>query len=280
MRRLRYLIRRIPVLRSVAVFCMRVGRVAGVLMGTARATLLWLFRSREHTNLTYDLTEINKRYLASLIAIVTDVSYDEIATYIRELEADEELSAHIQRSVRESDDAFLMDSTVRFGRRLGWYALVRALKPGVVVETGVDKGLGSCVLTAALRRNLKDGYPGYYYGTDINLFAGSLFCGEYRKFGEILYGNSIASLQRLDISIDVFISDSEHSATYEEREYQAVAEKLSSHAVIVGDDALATDRLLDFALATDRQFLFFREVPRGHWYPGEGLGVAFRSRRE
>ena len=43
-----------------------------------------------------------------------------------------------------------------YGRRLGWYALVRALKPRTVVETGADKGLGSCVLAALrLRFNWK-----------------------------------------------------------------------------------------------------------------------------
>ena len=31
-------------------------------------------------------------------------------------------------------------------------------KPKIVVETGVDKGLGACVLTAALMKNSEEGY--------------------------------------------------------------------------------------------------------------------------
>jgi hypothetical protein len=34
---------------------------------------------------------------------------------------------------------------------------------------------------------------------------------------------------------------------------------------------------MTFALETNRQFLFFREEPAGHWYGGAGIGVAFRQ---
>lgn len=55
---------------------------------------------------------------------------------------------------------------------------MRATKPAVVVETGVDKGLGSCLLSAALTRNSEDEHPGYFYGTDINPKVGYLLQAE------------------------------------------------------------------------------------------------------
>jgi predicted O-methyltransferase YrrM len=164
-----------------------------------------------------------------------------------------------------------------YGRRLGWYALVRALKPRFIVETGVDKGLGACVLTAALRRNVADGSEGRYIGTDINPEAGYLLRGEYARYGEILYGDSIESLATLTEQIDIFINDSDHSAEYEAREYVVVQDKLSDNALIVCDNAHVTDCLMQFALETDRHFLFVREEPAGHWYGGAGIGVAFRQ---
>ena len=97
------------------------------------------------------------------------------------------------------------------------------------METGVDKGLGSCVLSAALLRNHAEGHPGRYLGTDINPQAGWLFQGPYRKAGQILYGDSIESLQCLEGPIDLFINDSDHSAEYEEREYACITSK--SHRV-------------------------------------------------
>lgn len=162
-----------------------------------------------------------------------------------------------------------------YGRRLGWYALVRALKPRTVVETGVDKGLGSCVLAAGLLRNRAEGHPGRYLGTDINPQAGWMFQGAYREAGEILYGDSIESLQRLEGPIDLFINDSDHSSEYEEREYACIALKLSPTAVVLGDNAFVTDKLYQFAVVTGRRFLFFSEKPADHWYPGAGIGAAW-----
>ena len=75
------------------------------------------------------------------------------------------------------------------------------------METSVDKGLGACVLTAALIRNSKEGYPGRYYGTEINPEAGYLLQEEYAEFGEILWGDSIESLKKFDKKIDMFIHD-------------------------------------------------------------------------
>ena len=243
----------------------------------AKHFIAWLFTSREYTNYTYALTEINRRYLAAFVAQVTPASYADALAYIQELDSDADLKEHIREAIEASGEGRFADPDVRYGRRLGWYAIVRAVKPRVVVETGVDKGLGACVLAAALLRNAQEGHEGRYYGTDINPAAGYLLSGAYARAGRILYGDSIQSLERLDETIDVFINDSDHSATYEAAEYRTVQHKLSEAAVLVGDNAHTTDKLLDFALETDRRFLFFKEQPAGHWYPGAGIGVAFRQ---
>jgi hypothetical protein len=235
---------------------------------TIRSMVAWAWGTGETWNFIYDLTPRNKKYLASFVAVTTGRPVAEVEGFVAEVEADESLRAHV--------------GGVYYGRRLGWYALVRALKPRVVVETGVDQGLGSCVIAAALRRNAGDGSPGRYYGTDINPDAGRLFTAPYSEVGEILYGDSIGSLQGLlagGIVIDMFINDSDHSADYEQREYQLVASALANDAVVVGDNAHVTLELSAFARQTGRDFLFFKEEPTGHWYPGAGIGVAFASSR-
>jgi predicted O-methyltransferase YrrM len=196
--------------------------------------------------------------------------------YIKEIEEDRELRKHIQDVTAKSALSITADKTVRFGRRIGWYALTRALKPKTVIESGVDKGLGSCVLAAALKRNKEEGYEGQYYGTDINPEAGYLLSGDYANYGCILYGDSIESLRNFDGMIDLFINDSDHSADYEAEEYKTIANKLSEHAIILGDNSHYTDKLLEFSLRTGRHFVFFREEPRDHWYPGAGIGISFK----
>jgi hypothetical protein len=234
----------------------------------------WLIHSNEHTNLTYNLEQKNKRYLAALIANLLGSDFSTILGYMEEAEGDPELKRHIEDATAASPFASLADREIRFGRRLGWYAFVRAMKPQVVIETGVDKGLGSCLLCAALMRNSEEGHEGRYFGTDINPDAGYLLSGKYSQYGRILYGDSIESLRSLNTQVDLFINDSEHSAEYEGREYEIIAPKLSEQAIVLGDNSHATDKLLDFSLNQGRRFFFFAEKPSDHWYPGGGIGIS------
>lgn len=235
----------------------------------------WIFSSREHTNFTYHLSDLNRRYLACFVAKVCGQTPEVISGYLQEVLEDKALREHISRCVRTGARSYLADDEPRYARRIGWYAFVRAIKPAVVVETGVDKGLGSCLLAAALMKNSEEGHPGYFYGTDINPQAGYLLQAPYAKFGKVLYGDSIESLKGLDEKIDLFINDSDHSTDYEMREYETVVKKLSPTSIIIGDNSHYSDKLIKFADRTNRDFLFFQEQPENHWYPGGGIGVAY-----
>lgn len=275
MRKLKRAIVRTPILGSVILVFFRAKTAIGYFREPLSNLVKWLFRSNETTNFTYDLEKNNTRYLASLIADIANIEFSVAMTYIKEIEDDGELRKHIVKTTTKSEFSFIADKEVRFGRRIGWYALTRALKPKNVIETGVDKGLGACVLAAALKRNKEEGYEGQYYGTDINPKAGYLLSGKYANYGCILYGDSIESLKTFDGRIDLFINDSDHSAEYEAEEYNAIANKLSEHALVLGDNSHCTDKLLEFSLKTNRHFIYFQEKPYKHWYPGGGIGISF-----
>lgn len=261
----------VPVLGTL----LRLGVALSYFWGPVKDLTRWLFRSNEISNFTYDLTDRNKRYLGAFISQVTGKTLDEVNRYISEIEQDDDLRRHVE-TVQRSSRAAAADLVPRYGRRIGWYAIVRAMKPRVIVETGVDQGLGACILTAALMKNRQEGCEGRYYGTDNNPKAGYLLSGIYADCGEVLYGDSIESLKTLVEKVDLFINDSDHLADYEAMEYRAIREKLSDRAILLSDNSHVTDELLDFALETERQFLFFQEQPRDHWYPGAGIGAAFR----
>jgi len=200
----------------------------------------------------------------------------QIESYFREPLQDQALQDLVRRAARQRD-AQTTDADWRFGRRLAWYGIVRQCRPKLVVETGVDKGLGSLLLCSALKRNSEEGYPGEYVGTDINPRAGALFQPPYTQFGRIAYGDSIESLKKLNMPIDVLVNDSDHSSDYEYREYQAIADKISPHCIIIGDNCLVTDKLMQFARETGRDFLYFKDEPDHHWFPGTGVGFFFRK---
>ncbi len=235
----------------------------------------WVFCNREFTNFTYDLTDLNKAQLIALAQVVTGLPLATLEGYLAEILGDDALRQQVITATRASELSYMAEEYCEFSRRIGWYLFVRALKPKTVIETGVDKGLGAVVLCAALLKNQAEGSPGRYYGTDINPKAGYLLQAPYSGVGEILVGDSIESLKKFPDPIDFFVNDSDHSATYEYQEYVAIQDKLSAHALILGDNSHVTDSLVRFSRETGRRFLFFKEYPKDHWYPGGGIGVSF-----
>jgi predicted O-methyltransferase YrrM len=240
---------------------------------TVRSWISWLFKSREDGNFTYALTpRCQTNYVAGLSNIL-NLSPDVVRKYFSEIQDDTEFKNHIAGLMPTHPDRYRTDPEPYVGRRMVWYAVVRATKPEVVVETGVDQGVGAVVLCAALRRNASEGHTGKYFGTDINPLAGYFLKGEYAKFGKILYGDSLKSLEMLD-SIDLFINDSDHSAEYEQAEYELVRNKLTPRAIVLGDNSHVTSELAEFSMRYGRRFVFFAEEPADHWYKGAGIGIS------
>lgn len=270
------LIEKTPIIRPALLAAYRLKIMSGYLTPQFWRGFRWIFKSRETTNFTYQLTPTNKAYLCETLSLVTGIDHEKFASYLDEIENDQSLRDHVLSTTAASGLAYKADTEVRLHKRIGWYALVRAMKPKVVVETGVDKGLGSVVLCCALLRNREEGHPGHYYGTDLNPQAGYLLKGTYAEMGEILYGDSLESLQEFKQQIDIFINDSDHSAEYEAQEYEAVIGKLSLNGVILGDNSHATDKLMHFSHAHNRHFLFWKEEPLNHWYPGGGIGYSWK----
>jgi hypothetical protein len=231
----------------------------------------WLVRSREHTNFTYDLTARNREHLAWWVARVANVEdIEQVRGFMRELDDDADLKAHIRQTTMRSDRRGLADRDVKYGRRVGWYALTRALQPEHIVETGTDKGLGSCVFAAALLRN---GH-GRVTTVDTNPDSGYLVTGKYAGVVDRVIGDSIDVLGSGATPVDLFLHDSLHTYEHETGELTAVASHLSSGALVLSDNAHLSDALLVWAGQTGRRFSFFREEPCSHWYPGDGIGAA------
>ncbi|MEQ4305563.1 class I SAM-dependent methyltransferase [Plantactinospora sp. B6F1] len=263
-------------LAPVAAFPRRFMRVARHDARVIGASVRWLFTSREHHNYTYDLTRLSREHLAWFVSVPCAVPVRQVRAYLAEIEQDEPLRRHIERATAAADRRGLADRRVRYARRIGWYAIVRATRPRHVVETGVDKGLGTCVLAAALLRNAADGEPGRVSSLDINPEAGYLARAEpWASVVDLVIGDSLASIAALDRPVDLFLHDSDHSSGHERREFQAVSPKLAPGAMLLTDNVMMTNVLAEHAERTGRRFLAYRETPARHWYPGDGIGIAW-----
>lgn len=235
----------------------------------------WAFTSKEYYNHTYHLTDLNRGYLVSYIAVISGHSESVIEGYVRELENDTDLRAMLERQTLNSPDRHNSDVEPRYGRRLGWYALVRATRPRIIVETGVDRGLGTVVLAAAVLRNAKEGFPGIVYATDIVPDCGHLLAEPYKSHCRILLGDSVENLKKFTEPVDIFLHDSDHRAEYEWAEFLAIKPRLHPTSIAMSDNSQQTSKMREFAAKIGKSFLYFQDAPRDHWWPGDGIGAGF-----
>jgi len=245
--------------------------VAKHMFWNSKVAISWLFRSREFANFTYDLDATNKVYLSNFVANITGLPVEEISGYIDEIEHNEALMLHIDKRLKQFKRGKEIDDKAFYGRRIGWYALIRASKPEVVVETGTEKGLGSVVIAEALRKN----QFGKLITLDIEPSAGLLIGSEYSDLIEQKIGNSLALIVEIP-KIDFFIHDSDHSAEHELAEFNAALNQLTDNAFVLSDNAHVTGELARWSSNHNFRFAYFAERPVNHWYTGAGIGVAYR----
>ena len=256
----------------VVVFPYRLRLITKFQYHSIRSSISWLFRSKEFANFTYDLTPMNKSYLAWFIANVCGTTAHEISGYFDELESNLELRNYIQNRLKAHRRGNEIDDQAFYGRRIGWYALVRALKPAKIVETGTEKGLGSLVLAEALCRN----NYGQLITIDMEPSSGLLIGERYAGVIERVIGDSLQTLQTIEL-IDLFIHDSDHSAEHEAHEFHLIESKLSKSGIVLSDNSHATEELAKWSESLNRKFFYFAEEPYNHWYLGAGIGISLPS---
>ncbi len=252
------------------VFPVRLRTAVKHFLSTSWALAVWLVTSREFANYSYALTPLNREQLAWFVSGITSRPVLEVESYFAELENDSALLSHVDAKLKAARRRREFDSDLSYGRRLGWYALVRILRPAVVVETGTEKGLGSVVLAAALLRNGN----GRLVTIDIEASSGLIIEAPYASVVEKRIGDSVVVLKEFGESIDFFLHDSDHSREHEYSEFVNAAPWLSAAAIVLSDNSHSTDALAKWSRATGRNFLFFQERPEHHWYRGAGIGVS------
>ncbi len=240
--------------------------------GNIKKSLVWLFATSEFTNYLYNITPLNKNQMIGAISSITNLSIIEVESYFDEIENNADFKNSLKTKAGSLSRSKELPITIPLGRRIVWYVLVRIYKPKVIVETGTDKGLGSLVIQLAIEKN----QMGTLYTLDIDEYSGSLFDKEDLKKIKFLVGDSVQNMQKIN-EIDFFIHDSDHSEEHEKKEIRAVASKLTNNAIVISDNSHVTDVLFQWSKETNRNFIFIKESPKDHWYPGGGVGISFKS---
>jgi hypothetical protein len=156
-----------------------------------------------------------------------------------------------------------------FGRRAAWYGVVRALKPNLVVETGIHDGLGSTALLAAVAANGR----GTVVSIDPRPRAGWLVPEYLRRYWKPVEGTSYAIRPHLS-GIGVFIHDSVRVAEVEAWELETALKRRADRFALMSNRANLDNTFRDVAITAGGSPSIFYERPIGTFYPGGAIGLA------
>ncbi len=232
----------------------------------------WQFvlASPEPDNYTYRIA--NEAELAAWAAGVARCDEAAARRLVAEPSQDAELAERLRTATAHR--WFYTKRAPPFGKRLGWYALARSLRPRRVIEIGAHDGLGSMLLLRALELNEREGSPGTLVSFDVNPSAGWLV-GEHRLW-ELRIQSSDEGLPEVASAatpVDMLIYDGWHTFEAEYADLRVAAEHLSAHGVLVSDDAQVTRALAHLSEELGFDYSEFQEVPVDHFYPGAMLGA-------
>lgn len=196
-----------------------------------------------------DLLALDERFLTG----VTGASVSAIRGYLNEpfMHADFMGLLRNSREIMKDLNAAGADC---YGKRVVLqYAIVRALKPDLVVETGVANGVSSAYLLLALERNGTGALHSIELGDTTFLPAGRvsgwIVPDWLRTRWSLHWGDSRqllpALLEELG-TIDIFIHDSLHTYEHMTFEYEQAYPHLRPGGILISDDALWNRAFADF----------------------------------
>lgn len=185
---------------------------------SVRRRLTYVLLDPETESFSFELE--NEGEVVHELAAALDCQEDRLASYATETHSDPELGELLSRQVRWQFD---VKRHLPLGNRFAWYVMARALKPELVVETGIYQGLGSLVLLRALERNRQEGGPGELMSFDINPRAGGVVRDQLRVGWQQFAGSTrdllLPALEGR--RVDMLFQDTSHTKENQRLEFGA-----------------------------------------------------------
>ena len=160
------------------------------------------------------------------------------------------------------------------------YFLIRELKPEIVIETGVHRGVSSLFILQALHDNNKGklfsiDLPHAEYITDKEISTKSILPTE--KIGicvpkylqnrwDLILGDSKNELPKIlkkMNSVDVFLHDSKHTYEHMMWEFNTIWPYLNSKGILVSDDTNWNESFKDFCLENNLEYIDIKRDKKG-----------------
>jgi hypothetical protein len=209
----------------------------------------------------------------ALLARAFDLDPLVLGGYVQETRTDPALTSELSERTRRRPN---MKRHPGFGPRVAWYALARALKPRVVVETGIKHGLGSLILLVALRRNAAEGSPGRLISFDTDPYSGWVVPADLRGDWQPVFASTFDAMESTlaGVEVDLFICDTPPSDEIESFEVGVALRHAAPGIVLIAGSGDRTTAMRELVSEAGGQYTYLPERPRHDVYPGAGLGLA------
>jgi Methyltransferase domain len=240
-----------------------------------RHRLAYVLLDPETESFSYEVD--NRAELIEALSTALGRPESEFLAYAVEVDRDPELNALLTRHVRRRFD---VKHRLALGHRLAWYVMARALKPELIVETGIYDGLGSLALLRALERNQREGSPGGLISIDSNPNAGSIVRDEIRANWRRITGLTSECLLPAIAGrrVGMLFQDTLHTEENQRFEFTAALSH-AAHGVVLIDCSGGSAPVLRHIAA--EQHGAYHRVPvrsRNHIYPGLDITFAVFER--
>jgi hypothetical protein len=239
--------------------------------------LHYIFYEKEISNFTYEIK--NEKEIIDIIKVITNENENKIKEILNEVSFDNLIFKNFfTKQFYEYYDKYKFGYKI-FGRRLLWYGLIRILKPSDVIESGIDKGLGSALISYAQHINSEEQHNKYnYIGIDLKIKSNIFFneLNNYYKNYNIYYQDShefIKKIQSQHFSKIIYISDAKHDYNFELNEFCMIKNLLKNNSVIISDTN--SGALRDFSIKNEKYLITFHEKTINHWYSGANCTVSY-----
>jgi hypothetical protein len=241
-----------------------------------REALRYLFRSRELSNFTYELDNMDE--LARAVAAGIGAPLASVRECVDELDRDTELRDELRALLGANPKR---DGDPRYGYRYMYYCVARLTQPEVIVEVGTHDGLGAALLLRALERNAAAGHPGELHTLDQTAEAGWLIPSRLGERCTRYTGDAGETLEPVlrDRGCGFLIDDIGFAFEGKPWLFEAALGQGTRPLTIASEFPARANGDPPTALSVAAEvhggrYAEFVERPRRHFWPGHAQGVA------
>jgi predicted O-methyltransferase YrrM len=262
------------VLGRLAAFPMRMQIGFRPLFAQTGLVFRWLVNSREWANFSCDYTPEGLAAAVAAISELTGRSREEIRGYADELKADSVFAARYKDRVTGTRLRWVSDPTLRYGKCMVNYMLVRATDAKLIFEAGTERGLSTLAMCRALQRNDSLSGAGRIVTVDIGADRGGFLAGDEGGLVQCLNGDSVAALKSSGDLIDLFLHDTVNDPLHTREQFKALSTRLAVGGFV--HTSWFTSEFLEFCDSEGLRCIEYAERVSGHWYAGRRAGFAVK----